>query len=570
MANSSHSKRWKICQSIPDDINQKLASYPPFFRQILFARNIVDEQNAAFFLNGAPQLGDPFQMTGMEPAVARVARAIEDDELIAVYGDFDVDGVTATVLFTEVLKFCGAQVLPYIPNRFEEGYGLNVEALESLAKQGVKLVVTVDCGIRSPGEARRARELGMDLIISDHHHPDEDIPQAVAVICPRQPGDQYPDKNLSGVGLAFKMALALQGYRPGFDLDAEDWLELVAIGTVADIVPLKGENRDLVRRGLQKLRFTNRRGLVALSNVARISLPQITAGDIAFMLAPRLNAAGRLDTALDSLRLLMTSDGMEAGKLAQQLDNQNRERQVMTQRVQAEAIRLVSEGEVPPILFAFSPDFGPGIVGLAASRLVDMKYRPAIVGFEDVENKVTRASCRSIPEFHITEALDECKSLLIRHGGHALAAGFTVKTENLEELKYRLLCCAREKLDGLEDLRSELRVDIEIHLCDLKPEFLPYLDKLQPTGSENPEAVFVSRELLVTKSSTVGADGKHLRLTVKDGGIVYDAIAFGMGDRRDSLSGRIDMAYLFEKNIYNGRESLQLRVRDFKASGIPD
>lgn len=562
-------KRWMISEPIPASIDQLLVRYPPFFRQILYSRGVQSEQEALAYLNGEADSCDPFLLTDMDALVQRLSAAIDALEPIAVYGDYDVDGVTATVLLTQVLKRYGAEVMEYIPHRFDEGYGLNIEALEQLAAQGVRLVVTVDCGIRSPREAERARELGVDLIISDHHSPGDEFPQAQAVICPKRPGDLYPDKNLSGVGLAYKIAQALELRRPEDEVSADDWLDLVALGTVADVVPLRGENRTLVRRGLQLMRTGRRPGLLSLSNVAGINYPRASAGDIAFLLGPRLNAAGRLDTAMDSLRLLMCEDIMQAGMLAQQLDNQNRQRQEITVQMQKEALQHVEEYGADALLFAFSPGFNSGIVGLVASRLVDVFYRPAIVGFEDEKNGVTRASCRSIPEFHITQALDQCSELLVRHGGHALAAGFTVTNENRPELVRRLREIANAQLDGKE-LRPALRADLEIPLRDLRPDFLPYLDMLQPTGQDNPEAVFVSRNLQITKTRKVGSEGQHLRLTVSDRGIVYDGIAFRQGHRADDLPARVDMMYVFERNEFNGRVSLQLNVRDFRASGTQD
>lgn len=563
------SKRWEIHQCIPQEVDQSLSMYPKFFRQILFARGIQSETEARAYLEDESDAADPFLLTGMEMAVDRLWKAIQENEPVAVYGDYDVDGVTATALLTQVLQRYGAEVIYYIPHRFDEGYGLNMEALEVLSSQGVRLIVTVDCGIRSPREAERARELGIDLIISDHHHPGEELPDACAVICPKRPEDGYPDKDLAGVGLAYKIAQALEIRHPEEGFAADDWLDLVALGTVADVVPLRGENRTLVRRGLQRIRAGGRTGLASLAGAAGIRIPKVSAGDIAFMLGPRLNAAGRLDTAMDALNLLMCEDFMKAGKLAQQLDDQNRARQEITQQTQKDAVRQAVEYGVDEILFAFSSEYNAGIVGLAASRLVDSYYRPAIVGFEDVEQGITRASCRSIPEFHITRALDRCQDLLVRHGGHALAAGFTVKNENRAELICRLHEIARYELGGKE-LKPALRADMEIPLVDLRPEFLTYLDLLQPTGQANSEAVFVSRNLFVRSSKKVGSEGQHLRLTVSDGRITYDGIAFRQGYRGDNLPARVDVLYAFERNEFNGRVTLQLNIRDFKESGIPD
>jgi single-stranded-DNA-specific exonuclease len=569
-------KRWVIHEHIPADIDQALSGYPPFFRQVLYARGIHDPALALEYLEGhmADGAEDPFQLMDMKDVVKRLEWAITRRERITVYGDYDVDGVTATALLTQVLEALGAKVEAYIPDRFEEGYGLNIEALESLASRGVQVVVTVDCGIRSPAEAVRAEALGIDLIISDHHHPGSEIPDAYAVICPKREGDGYPYKELSGVGLAYKIAQALIPSFPGKEINADNWLDLVALGTVADMAPLTGENRLIVRRGLDQMRATglkNRPGLLSLANVAGVKLEKISAGDIAFILAPRLNAAGRLYNSIDSLDLLMCSSREDAGRLAQQLDNHNRERQDLTRKMQEEAIRAMQGMENENIIFAFQESFNAGIVGLVAARLVDSYYRPAVVGH--IDGDYIRASCRSIPEFHITRALDQCQDLLVRHGGHALAAGFTVHRDNLAPLMDRLSAIARDELSSIV-LCASLRADQEIPLEKLQPAmihtFLRYLDSLQPTGQSNPEAVFVSRSLDVVSARTVGGDKQHLRLTVRAGNVSYDGIAFRQGYRMDEMRGKVDLLYSVELNEFNGRTNLQLNVRDFKATGLPD
>ncbi len=563
-------KRWVIHEKITPDVDQALVEYPAFFRQILYSRGIQSLDQAYTYLMGEVENDNPFLLLNMEEAVIRLLWAVDHHEKIAVYGDYDVDGVTATALLTQVLRRHGAEVMFYIPNRFEEGYGLNVEALDWLAEQGVRVVVTVDCGIRSPREAEYADRLGIDLIVSDHHHPAEELPDAYTVICQKQPGDEYPEKNLSGVGLAYKIAQALDKRRPEAGVSADEWLDLVALGTVADVVPLRGENRKLVRRGLHLMRsqlLQGRPGLFSLASVAGLKVARITAGDIAFALGPRLNAAGRLNTALDSLALLMAQSVDEAGLLSQNLDNQNRERQERTRKTQEEAIRLAQEAGSEEILFAFDPNFSSGVVGLAASRLVDAFYRPAVVGEKGPD--FTRASCRSIPEFHITRALDECSDLLERHGGHALAAGFTVRNENVPVLMEKLRAIAERELSAM-DLRPSLHADMEIPLSDLRPNFLKYLDTLQPTGQDNAEAVFVSRNLRVVRHKAIGTDGQHLRLTVTDGRVTYDAIAFRQGHKAENMPANIDAMYVFEQNEYNGRVSLQLNMRDLKQAGTPD
>ena len=418
---SAQKKRWLVSPPIPDGVTQALIEYPPIFRQLLYNRGVIDSASAQAYLHPDNLMGDPSQLLGMPEAVERLLWAIDHHEPIAVYGDYDVDGVSATALLTEVLRCLGAQVRPYIPNRFDEGYGLNNEALDNLNAEGIELVVTVDCGIRSPREAEYARGLGIDLIVSDHHQPGPELPAAVAVICPKQNGDAYPDKDLAGVGLAFKIAQGLCAARPTAGCQAEDWLDLVALGTISDIVPLRGENRGLVRRGLALLREQKRQGVVSLAGAAGVKLPLLTASDVGFMLGPRLNAAGRLESAEAALNLLLEKDYMLAGPLAVKLDQQNRERQAITRQIQEQAAAMAAEAGFEEIIFAISPDFNPGVVGLAAARLVDTYYRPAVVGHQDEE--FTRASCRSIPEFHITAALDECRDLLVRHGGHARGSG---------------------------------------------------------------------------------------------------------------------------------------------------
>lgn len=561
------SKRWVIADPIPAEPSEMLTMFPPFMRQILYNRGYTDPVQALRFLEGREEAANPFLMTDMDVAVDRLLWAVDHDELIAVYGDYDVDGVTATALMVEVLRVLGGIVEAYIPNRFEEGYGLNNEALDTLSEHGARVVMTVDCGIRSPEEALHAKQLGLDLIISDHHHPHAGLPDAYAVVCPKQSGDFYPDKNLAGVGLAYKITQALfqkrivDGYLPA------DWLDLVALGTVADIVPLAGENRMLVKAGLALMRTGRRQGLLSLVRAAGLNLTGLSAGDISFGLAPRLNASGRLESALASYELLTSADLMKAGLLAQKLDDQNRERQKLTQDMQLQAEQKIEANGFDKLVYAFAPEFNSGVVGLVAAKLTENYYRPSIVG--TIGDEYTRASCRSIQEFHITQALDECADLMEHHGGHALAAGFTVRNNRLDELMRRLNEIAeRELMD--RDLRPALRADMEIPLKDLRPDFLHDLDMLQPTGAGNPEAMFVSRGLQVLRAKTVGADAKHLKLAVTDGRITFDAIAFRQGQWAEAMPKRIDLLYQFEKNVFNGRESLQLNVKDIKETGSPD
>ncbi len=555
-------KHWIIPPRLPLEAEQVLGEFPPVLRQILYNRGFASSEAALQYIEArTPPNTNPYNLSGIQPAVDRIQLAIQNEEKIAIYGDYDVDGVTATVLLMQVLQRMDADVQGYIPNRFDEGYGLNIEALNTLNSAGISLVITVDCGIRSFAEAEHAFELGMDLIISDHHHPSPQIPRAIAIINPKLPNDGYPEKELAGVGLAYKLACALLGEEA-----CGEWQDLVALGTVADMAPLTGENRALVRAGLNYLRSPHRPGIQALIAVAGLRADRIDASAIGFMLAPRINAAGRLDTALAALELLTTKDIATAANIAQQLEIFNHERQELTREIQsvAEAITI---GEEPDaiLLFAAHPDFNSGVIGLAASRLCEQYYRPTVIA--SLGEDFSRASCRSIPEFHITQALDECSDLLEHHGGHAAAAGFTIRNENLPRLKERLMSLAKIQLSSVE-LRPVLYADIELPLVELKPEILKYLEWLQPTGYGNRSVHFISRNLKVIRSQTVGREKTHLKMSLTDGQIIYDAIAFRQGHWGNRLPASVDILYSFETNEFNGRITLQLNVHDIKPSSL--
>ncbi len=561
-------KLWNIPPLISPEADSALSKFPPILRQILYNRGYSTDAEARAYLNAKPDFDtDPFQMTGMREAVDRIQIAIQNNEPIAIYGDYDVDGVTSTALLVETLTHLNANVRGYIPNRFEEGYGLNNEAMDKLKAEGVQLVISVDCGIRSPNEALHCRTLGLDLIISDHHHPAEgDLPAALAVINPKQHSDQYPDKDLAGVGIAYKIAEALLSLHPAaFSLDS--LLDLVALGTVADLAPLVGENRFLVRRGLRQMKQTMRQGLFSLAAVSDVKLEKVNAGNIGFSLGPRLNAAGRLKEALAAYELLITKDASRAGQLAQELNIQNRERQSITREMQtqAEAMALADDPKAF-LLFAAHEDFNSGVIGLAASRLTDTYYRPAIVASKGEEE--TRGSCRSIPEFHITDALDKCADLLVRHGGHAAAAGFTVRNENLPALVAKLKAIAADQLSET-DPKPTVTADAEVSLVDIRPDlFEKCLRYLEPTGYGNPHAAFVARNIKVKNSRTIGADSKHLKLSLEDeGGFIHDAIGFRLGEWQKNMPPRVDILFTYEVNEYNGRIGYQLNLKDLKAAG---
>ncbi len=560
-------KRWKIHHSIPNDIERALGDFSPLMRQLLYNRGFQDGEAAGAFIEGRVTFPtDPMLLKGMAEAVDRLHQAITHGESIAVYGDYDADGVTSTALLVEFLSCLGRDARAYIPNRYDEGYGLNEDAIRQLADEGTNLIITVDCGVRAVKEITLANQLGIAVIVSDHHQPGKTLPPAAAVIDPKQTGDPYPEKNLAGVGLAYKLAQAyLQAY-PREGMQATDWLDLVAIGTVADLTPLQGENRMLVRAGLENIRRQPRQGLFSLAQVSGLDLTKCNAANIGFGLGPRLNAAGRLDSALSAFTLLTTRDVREAGRLAQELEMQNSQRQDMTHQIrELAAERVLLEDPNALLFFAADSEFSEGVVGLAASRLVESYYRPAIVAHQGEE--CTTASCRSIPEFHITRALDECADLLVRHGGHAAAAGFTVRNADCDELLARLREIAKEQLGELE-LLPELAIDREIQLDKLDPKYIPGiledLHQLEPTGRGNPEPVFASRNVEVRQARTVGREGKHLKLLLRAGRNTFDGIAFRQGYWLEDMPEALDIAYRFEVNEFRGRSTLQLNIKDIK------
>jgi len=571
---SLHPKRWQIAPLAPPSHADRFAHLHPIVIQVLYNRRLTEPANVAAFLNSTDDEVNPFDLDGVPAAVTRLRQALHAGEPIAVYGDFDVDGVTATALLVQTLRALGGHVRPYIPDR-AEGYGLHEEALTELAHEGVGVVVTVDCGIRAPEKVAHANGMGLEIIITDHHSVGRRLPEAVAVINPKQAGSQYPFKDLAGVGIAYRLAQALLRShrqtpvtRQNVRLEEGDLLDLVALGTVADLAPLQGENRTLVRQGLTCINRMERPGIEALCRRAGLRPGQVDATAISYVLGPRINAAGRMAHAKAAYQLLETHYPAEADQLAEALDRLNRERQQLTRETQERARQMaLSTIDEAPLIFAAAPDFQAGIVGLVASRLLDDFYRPAVV--VEVGEETSRGSARSIPEFHITQALDACADLLIRHGGHTRAAGFTVSNEHLEELAARLRSLAKERLDGVE-LTPVLTVDAEVELSEMSWDLQRALSKLEPCGYANPNPLFQSRNVHVVHQRAVGKEGRHLKLALSDGRGTWDAIAFRQGEWTGKLSDRVDVVYHLEVNEWNDERRLQLNVQDIRPTGLDE
>ncbi len=561
--------RWQLEPACPPSHLARFAQFSPLIAQILYSRGIADLAGARAFIYDDSVPGNPFEMTGMAAAVERLRRAIRAREPIAVYGDFDADGVSATALLVQALESLGAVAKPYIPRRIEEGYGLNREALSSLKEKGASVVVTVDCGIRSLREVEFGVSLGLEMIVTDHHSVGTRLPGARAVINPKQPGDKYPFKEFSGAGLAFKLAQALLKVESNTPLSNSDpvredeLLELVALGTVADLVPLVSENRVLVKRGIRRLNQTERPGLVALMQHAGARNRKIDAGTIGFFLGPRLNAAGRIEDARTAYSLLLAQYPGEADALAQKLEATNRERQQLTETMVNRAREIIATQEQDqPILIAASPEFKEGIIGLVANKLSEEAYRPAIA--IRIGEVTSRGSARSIPEFNIVAALDECEDLLARHGGHAAAAGFTVENDKLDELRARLRAIAEREL-GTNELAPTLHIDAEAGLGDMNWKLLEALDQLAPYGYGNREPVFLTRGAWVRGARVVGND--HLALTFTDGNVVWDGIAFRQKEWASSLGQlplKADVVYTLSSRNWSGEPRLQLEVKDMR------
>lgn len=552
--------RWNLLPPAGGKYLAEASAPSPLIAQLLYNRGLTDPaRRESFIAADRHLLADPFLLPGIEPAVARLYQALLSGEKVAVYGDFDVDGITATALLVQGMESLGADVIPYIPHRMTEGYGLRTAALEKLSREGVGLVVTVDCGITAIPEVERARRMGLDIIITDHHTPLPETPPAVATVNPRLPGSAYPFLELAGVGVAYKLLQALlQGV--GKEAELEGLLDLVALGTVADMVPLLEENRCLVKEGLKSINASPRLGLREI--ITRAGLPPggVDSESISWVIAPRLNAAGRVAHALSSYRLLMTDSPPEAEGLTMWLEQKNAERQRLTERVLARAREQILAEGVSPLLLASDKDYPAGVVGLVAGRLSEEFYRPTIIVKSG--EQVSSGSCRSIPEFNIVLALRQCRDLLSHFGGHSRAAGFTLPTRNLPRLKQRLLELAVAQLEGV-DLRPRLDVEAEVTLPELGGDAFQAIRQLAPFGQGNPVPTFLSRGVKVIDCHTMGNSGEHLRLKLEQGNTVWDGVAFRVGDYLAEVSSPLDIVYNVEMDRWGGGKRLRLNIQDF-------
>jgi single-stranded-DNA-specific exonuclease len=543
---------------------------PPVIATILLNRGIEGASAVHSYLSKSMQaVHNPNGLTDMTAAVQRICTALSSGEKTVIYGDYDVDGITSTALLYSFLKSQGANVSYYIPKRKEEGYGINIMAVNKLSKEGTKLLITVDCGITAVGEVEFARLQGMDVIITDHHTCKEKIPKAVAVINPKRPDCEYPFDGLAGVGVAFKLVLATAmelglSTRECFD----QYVELAAVGTVADVVPLLDENRIIVDRGVASLTATKRPGLRALLEVSGADKRPLSASTIAFTLAPRLNAAGRLSSATTAVELLLETDPERALAIAKELDGENKERQQTEQKIYDEVLELIAEDPNAPqkkVLVLAKEGWHQGVIGIVASKINELYYRPCIL--ISYENGVGKGSGRSIPSFNLFDALTHCEDLLSAFGGHAVAAGLSMNTSDLEAFTKKINDYANSVLKP-EDLLPAVKIDCQIRPEDVTLVAAKLLTKLEPYGMGNEKPSFAIRQVQITAIATMGVEDKHLRMRLASGNCVINAVGFQMGSyaRRLQAGDLVDVAFSMDINHYQGTETVQLILKDIKKS----
>jgi len=527
--------------------------------QILINRGIKTKDEAEKFLDAKLEhLLDPYLFSDMHQAVTRIKRAVQNKEKVMVFGDYDVDGITSTALLELVLSKMGLDVIHYIPHRIKEGYGLNKNILHLIKQKKIKLLITVDCGINNHEEIKELRRHNIDVIVTDHHEPvDSELPAASSIINPKIKGSKYKYRDLAGVGVAYKLCQAITNKALFEDLD------LVSLGTIADVVPLNGENRVIVKEGLIRLSDTKKIGLQALIESSGIKDKKITATFVSYILGPRLNASGRMDTAEIALNLLISQRQTEAEDLAKIIETHNRLRQKIESKILEEA-EVIIDREINfkdhKIIVIAKEDWHPGVLGIVASKLVDRFCRPAIV--ISLSYDLCKGSARSIKNFHLFQALSECKDLLETFGGHAHAAGLVIAKDNIEDFKQNINRLAKEKL-VLEDLLPRLDIDIELALSDLNESAIMELEALEPFGMANPEPLFYTRNLKL-KGEPQALGRNTLKFWVTDGQITYQAIGFGFGSFKDSLvnADYFDLVYSPRMDNWHGEGTVLLEIRD--------
>lgn len=557
-------KKWEYYQIDESKIEEISRKYniSPLLSRILLNRNIdLDEKIKKFLYPKIEDLYDPFLMSNMETAVNRIIQAVNKKEKITIYGDYDVDGITSVAVLTKFLTELGVDNSYYLPSRLDEGYGLNNAALDKICSTGTKLVITVDCGISAVKEIDYAKEIGLDVIITDHHECPNILPNAYAIIDPKKPNEEYPCNFLAGVGVTFKLihAISLK-----LNLDRKrylKYLDLVCLGTVSDIVPILDENRVIVKYGLELIKVTKNIGLKSLINIA--AYKEINSTAISFGLAPRINASGRMGEAEIALKMLLTNDEEEANNIAIKLNDINKERQNAEKAIIEEVINIIERDKLynDEVIVLGNENWHHGVIGIVASKITEIYYKPSVlICFEGKEGK---GSGRSIDGFDLYEALNACADTLLKYGGHEMAIGLSLEKINFKKFKKRLLNYANENMHK-ENIPT-IKVDAIVSTKDISVNTIKDLNLLEPYGESNSAPIFVYKNVKVDSVRTLSND-RHLKLNIKDGNIIFDAIGFNMGNKKDSIKmgSRVDILHYIEINTYNGHEFMQLNMKDIK------
>jgi single-stranded-DNA-specific exonuclease len=561
------SKLWVFSQVDPIQrgLLSKALSISSATASLLLNRGVMNVDQATAWMSPL-RTHDPFLIPDMERAVDRLHQAMQGREVVCFYGDYDVDGMSATSIYLSFFRRLGAEVRAYVPHRLREGYGLNESAVRTLGEEGVSLLVTSDCGTTSHHEIRLANQLGIDVVVTDHHQSDMEMPPALAVMNPHRPEARYPFHGLCSGGLAYKVTQAYEMKYGSGSVPLESLLDLVALATIADVVPLQDENRLFVREGLVHLSRGARCGLRALKQVAGISR-ECTAETIAFKLGPRLNAAGRLDEAIKGVRLLTTESEPEAKELAEELEQLNRARRELEADIVEQAVMQVESRELPGGIVLYARGWHLGVVGIVAARIMERFHRPTVVIAVN-EDGIGKGSARTVPGFDLYQALAGCRDLLMAFGGHPSAAGVTIQEGRLPEFAERFSATAETWIRNTHSVPM-LHLDSELRLAEVTVQLIREIGTLHPFGAGNPEPTFAVRGLNVLNARVVGE--KHLKMTVRQGGsLPFDSIGFGMKsleDRGLSLKTPIDVAFTPELNHWNGHDRIQLRIRDIRAAG---
>ena len=567
-------KRWLIKDQNPHLSKEFSKSFniSPLVSQLLINRGLVSVDQADFFINATLRdLYSPFLMKDMDKAVQRIIAAVQKKEKICVYGDYDVDGITATAVVLLFLREINASVFFYLPNRLQEGYGLDTEALQKIARQGATLLITVDCGISDIEHVQYARTKKLDVIITDHHEPPEKLPPAHAILNPKQQGCSFPFKELAGVGVAFNLIMALRktlrehGFWPqGTAPNLKNYLDLVALGTLADIVPLVDENRILVKSGLEVLGSGSRIGIRALKAVSAVPEGPLSGDAVTYRLAPRINASGRLSTAATAVELLLTEDAGEAQRLARLLHEENSKRQQLERTITAEARAMIRGEELLKKPFVLSSScWHQGVIGICASRMVEEYYRPTVLISIDETTREGRGSARSIHSFDLYRGIKQCAALLTSFGGHKYAAGLTIPADNIPAFEKQFTDIFTAAMHD-EDFIPCLEIDAQIPLSAISDDVVEDMGKLAPFGAANPEPLFCSHDLRSYSSMVVG--NGHLKLKIKENGCFYDAIGFNMGTCHTPQEEEIKLAFVPQFNQWQGVKSIQLKLKDIQRS----